>query len=226
MRISAFARYGCALAISCLAAGAAWSAASPDNAVLEYELQIKQGAQPAQKIVHKIWKKGDRYRFEKTTTAGTEITIGGPKGAYVIEPRSKEASQILQPEYTTHGLWEGLFGNTAAMRQAKKLGVETLFGRTTQIFEQRLNGPATGVAPGVKGTTRVWLAPGLPMPFKAITNIVPNMKSVMLLKSIDLNASISDSLFELPKEITVRPDPILPGMVPAHKVPKRAWIRR
>jgi len=226
MKLSALARQGCALAALCLTAGAAWSAAGPDNAFLQYELQIQKGKRPAQKVVRKIWKKGDRYRVEIVTARGTEITIGGPKGGYVIAPGAKTASHILEPLLTKQGLWVGIFGDTAAMRRTKKVGAETLLGRPTQIFEQKLNGMATGVAPGVKGTTRVWLAPDLPMPFKSISTMSPDMKSVAVLKSIDLSASIDDTLFELPKGVTVQADPMLKGMIPASKLPRRAWFRK
>lgn len=226
MKSSLFARYGCAVALLCLTAVPAFSAAGPENAVLQYELKISQGARPATKIVRKIWKKGDKYRLELITSKGTQVTLGGPRGSYTILEDGKEATHAPKPATTEKGLWAGLFGDTAAMRKSKKLGTETLFGRPTEIFEQKLDGPATGVAPGVKGTSKIWLAPGLPMPFKSVSKFAPNMKSEMVLKSIKLDAALPDSLFELPKNVSVRTDPMLPGMLPASKLPKRAWYRK
>jgi outer membrane lipoprotein-sorting protein len=225
MRISAIARHGCALAILGLAASAAWSAVEAENVVLRYELQLQEGTRRPRNIARVIWKKGDRYRHEMTTPQGTQITVGGPKGDYIYVTGSKEATHVPKPVTLEKGLWMGLFGDTKAMRKAKKVGRETLLGQATEIYEQRLNGMATGVAPNIKGTTRVWLSPRLPMPFKSITTMEPNVKAVLVLKSYELNANIPDSLFELPKGMGVAATPMLPGMLPANKVPRNAWFR-
>jgi outer membrane lipoprotein-sorting protein len=226
MRVASLARHGCVLALLCLTAGAAWSAGSADNAILRYEVRITDGKKPARKIVRKIWKKGDKYRVEVITPKGTQITVGGPKGAYNVIPGTSEAVHVPRPAATKAGLWVGLFGDTTAMRRAKKVGRETLIGRTTEIFEQRMGANTPGVAAGVKGSTRVWLAAGLPMPFKAVTKIERGPQTTLTLKSIQLGARLPDSLFELPREVSVRPPVMLPGMIPAEKVPKRAWFRK
>lgn len=225
MKMRSMARHGGALALLCLTAGAAWSAAPAQSTVVRYELTISQGKKRPIQITRTIWKKGDRYRIEVKTAEGTQITVGGPSGAFVMAPGSQVATKVPRVAGGESGFWSALFGDAAAMRKGKKLGGETLAGRKTEAYAQKLDGPKTGVAPGVKGTMHVWLAPGLPMPFKAVTTMERGMKSVLALKSIQLGGEIPDSLLDVPKGVSVAPPQMLPGMIPADKVPKAAWFR-
>src|SRR5215212_1684757 len=156
MKMLSWARHGSALALLCMVAGAAWSAVPARDAVLRYELAITQGKKPPLQITRKIWKKGDRYRIEVTSHGATQITIGGPTGAFVIDPANQIATRVPRLAGGEKGFWSELFGDTAAMRKQKTTGGMTLAGRKTEVFVQKLDGPATGVAPGVKGTMHVW----------------------------------------------------------------------
>jgi outer membrane lipoprotein-sorting protein len=215
MQFPSLARKGAALALLCLTTGASWSAPEKGTTILHYECRMT-GIKKPMRFERKIWVKGEKYRVEVYLPEGKSITVGGPKGMYVVPPGSKEATHISKPAHAEKGIWFGLFGDMAAIRREKKVGAETLAGRSTEIFEQRLS--STPGLPNVNGSTRVWLAKDMPMPFKVVTKLQPGTETILVLKSIRLDAPIPDSMFELPKGISIRPPLMLPNMIPADKL--------
>lgn len=225
MQLVSLARHGAAMALLGLAASAAWSTSRPAAAVLHYEMRVTEGKMPPVKMERRIWVKGRHYRVEVISPQGKQITISGPSGTFVIPPGSNEAVRVDQSQAQGKDAWATLFSDVAGMRRQRRVGSEVLNGRRVEIFEQRLDGKTANVVPGVKGSTRVWLAHNLPMPLKAVTTLEPDSRTVLILKSMTLNPPIPDSLFALPEGVSMAVPRYLPGMVPAAK-PRRGVGRR
>ena len=110
------------------------------------------------------------------------------------------------------------YGNVSLLRRVmKKVGSERVGRYQAEIYEQTTLLNQRGM--GRDFTMRFWLAPGIPVPVKVVSNMGTG-QSVTLLKTIQTNTTLPDSMFELPKgtKITTQqlptPGTRTPGAVP------------
>jgi outer membrane lipoprotein-sorting protein len=211
MTISVPARRAVALAALLSLAGAAWSAA-PTSGVLQYDTELVMANQPPRKMAQKIWFKGQKFRIQNDTPMGNQLTVGGPGGVFVLMPGSKEAMKLPNRMPAKGGVPGLPFGDMARFQHQKKVGSEKVGAYTTSIYEQNIDIKMPGAAQ--KGSTRTWVSPTLPVPVKVVTKMPPNFQTTTVLKSVQLNVPVADSLFELPKGTKIRTQSSFPGAPP------------
>jgi hypothetical protein len=205
------ARRAAALAaLFSLAGGAAWSAAAPTSGVLQYETELVIANQPPRKMAQKIWFKGQKFRVENSTPMGSQVTLGGPGGVFMLMPGSKEAMKLPAQKPPKGGVAGLPFGDMARFKQQKKVGSEKVGAYMTDIYEQSIDVKMPGGGPGQKGSTRTWVTPSLPVPVKVVTKMPPSFQTTTVLKSAQLNAAVADSMFQLPKGTKVHAGPAFP----------------
>jgi outer membrane lipoprotein-sorting protein len=189
-------------------AGAAWSAA-PTTGILQYETDLVIANQPPRKMAQKIWFKGEKFRIQNDTPMGSQVTVGGPSGVFVMMPGSKEAMKLPNKKPVKKGVPGLPFGDMARFKNQKKVGTQKIGSYMTNIYEQDIDVNMPGAAQ--KGTTRTWVTDSLPVPVKVVTKMPPNFQTTTVLKSVKLNAPVADSLFELPKGMKIRTQPSAPS---------------
>jgi hypothetical protein len=203
-------RVGLAALLS-LAAGAAWSAATPTSGVLQYETELVMANQPPRKMEQKIWFKGQKFRVENNTPMGNQVTVGDPGGIFVLMPGGKEAMKLPGRSQAKGGVPGLPFGDVARFKHQKKVGSEKVGAYMTEVYEQTIDVKMPGAPAGQKGSTRTWITPTLPVPVKVVTKMPPNFQTTTVLKSVQLNGPVADTLFRLPKGTTIRTRPAMPG---------------
>jgi len=199
-------------------AGAAWSA--PVSGIYEYEIQIGSNGKPAQKMTTKVWAKGNRYRTETTMPNGKNITIQGPEGRIMMIPGRSEAMKMPMPPGAKAAGGDSPLGDMDKIKKMKKVGTEKVAGNMAAIYEESKTMQRPG-APGAPPTpivisSRYWITGQSPVPVK-ITNKTPMADVTMTLKSAQPKAAVPDSMFQVPKGVTVRDMKMPPGMPTAPK---------
>jgi outer membrane lipoprotein-sorting protein len=171
------------------------------------------GSQPAQNVEATFYIKGRNLRSEMATPTGKAIQIVNSKGLFMLLPGSKEAMKIPVPPNASGANPGKPFDDIDKIKRNKKVGAEKVAGYQTDIYEER-NVISPPGRPKLTFSTRYWIASGLHVPVKMVRTHPNGQVMTMILKSADMKASVSDSLFVLPKGTTVREMPGRPGSPP------------
>jgi outer membrane lipoprotein-sorting protein len=143
--------------------------------------------------------KGKRFRVEMTMLpAGKQIVIGGPDGVYLLVTGMKEAMKLPAQAAAQLGP-SSITPDLAKLRQQKKVGSEKVGRYQADIYEQHAEVQMPGQATKVKTTTRLWISRDVPVPVKTVSTVAGGYRTVSILKSAKVNATIADTLFTLPK---------------------------
>ncbi|MDH7480518.1 MAG: DUF4412 domain-containing protein [Armatimonadota bacterium] len=141
----------------------------------------------------KLYWKDKRWRMETLVGDRLMITIGTGDAIYTYSPLEKKAAKS---KVNTPSIIEILVQQADRMKKvkgAKKTGTETIRGYKCEVY--------TLTSPDKKATGKAWMCvdPRLPIVLKQSVTAANGYSEVREIKTIRLNASVSDDKFTLPK---------------------------
>jgi outer membrane lipoprotein-sorting protein len=166
----------------------------------------------------KMWLSGDKYRMEAQDQKGKQmIYLDDGKEVYLCNPAEKKAFRWGPSVESMFGsIMSGdLVAESARQRKtAKKLGSETVEGKPCDIFAYRST--VTVMSNPVTSDVKEWCWSQEKFPIKSqiktpkhtmkivfMTTEVPASESVNLVKDLELDKSLDESLFTLPADLKV-----------------------
>lgn len=189
--------------IVAVGAGPAAKAAQP--ASVHYELKLKSEAF-GNMGARKMWIKGNNIRFEAKSAKLPLVLIKNGEGVFLVHPWAKIAAKY--PAGSDRGNPKTLFpGPTGPISvflkkvNAKKHGTETVSKQRCDVY--------TYADPVAKRNSRIWVNAKTGKPVQLVlTGVNHKVDTITATYTLyEPGASVSDTLFQLPKGYKVRPMP-------------------
>lgn len=143
----------------------------------------------------KMYWKGDNVRIEQYTIDGLNVEIKKGREIYQYIPEQKAALKIVVPADKAVTVQQLLQSEAKAPSGGKKIGTKLVAGIKCDVYSLSRNGQSA----------KVYMSTDPRFPLPLMTEVkAGTVTQVTETKSIKLNASISNTLFTLPKGTKVK----------------------
>ncbi|HET6453513.1 MAG TPA: hypothetical protein VFI02_03835 [Armatimonadota bacterium] len=177
-----------------LLAGQAQSAGLAKSGFIERVMTVKNTGASSMETSKLYWE-GNNLRMEQYTTAGLVVNIRKGQVLYIYSPAEKKAVKTTIPAGQGGSVQQFIEKMSSPVKGAKKVGTATVIGIKCDVFSASEKG----------SSAKLYIStdPRLPTLLKSQETSGALSRSVET-KQLKLNYNVPDTMFSLPKGVTVK----------------------